>query len=149
MGKDKLPKATATTSKDTPPTVPEKAGGRGHRQRGAGTVITAKAPIVTQDGILLKAHERLPCQILNEYCQREKRPMPRYIPHPPGFRYRCHLEDPKNSRYDLDFEPLQSSESDKVARDYAALLALFHLQRSMPLERYVCFIYQGHMREND
>ena len=100
-----------------------------------GTVITAKAPIVTQDGIVLKAHERLPCQILNEFCQREKRPMPKYRSNHPGHRYICHLEDPKNSKYDLEFAPAQSAESDKVARDYAALLALFHFQKSMPLER--------------
>jgi hypothetical protein len=137
MGKDKAPKPAATTSEDVPAPILEKSGGRGHRQRGAGTVITAKAAIVTQDGILLKAHERLPSQILNEYCQREKRPMPKYTHNPPGHRYRCRLEDPKNSRYDLDFEPVQSSESDKLARDYAALLALFHLQRTMPLERYL------------
>jgi len=39
-------------------------GGKGHRQRGAGTVITAKPPIVTTDGITLKAHERLPYQLV-------------------------------------------------------------------------------------
>ena len=59
----------------------------GHKQRGAGTIITAKAPIVTGDGIILKIHERLPSQLLQEYCQKEKRPAPKYFPEPPGHRY--------------------------------------------------------------
>jgi hypothetical protein len=58
----------------------------GHKQRGAGTIITAKAPIVTGDGILLKIHERLPSQLLQEFCQKEKRPSPKYFPEPPGHR---------------------------------------------------------------
>ena len=100
-----------------------------------GNVIKAKAPVITQDGILLKSHERLPSQILNEFCQREKRPGPKYLQRSPAFRYCVVLEDKKKSKLDLTFEPEQSSESDKVARDYAALLALFHLPKTMPLER--------------
>ena len=45
------------------------------------------------------------------------------------------LEDPKNSKYDLTFCPIQSFESDSVAKDFAALLALFHFQKNLPLER--------------
>ena len=59
----------------------------GHKQRGAGTIITAKAPIVTGDGIVLKIHERLPSQLLQEFCQKEKRPGPKYFAEPPGHRY--------------------------------------------------------------
>ena len=64
--------------------IPRSAG---HKQRGAGTIITAKAPIVTGDGIVLKIHERLPSQLLQEFCQKEKRPGPKYFPEPPGHRY--------------------------------------------------------------
>lgn len=42
----------------------EVKAGKGHRQRGAGTVITAKPPVVTSDGVVLKAHERLPIQLV-------------------------------------------------------------------------------------
>ena len=91
---------------------------RGHKQRGAGTVITAKAPVVTNDGIVLKIHERLPSQLLSEYCQREKRISPKYNHRPPGHRFNVLLEDSKNSKNDLNFCPVQSFESDKLARDY-------------------------------
>jgi hypothetical protein len=57
MGKAKDP--PISTSSDAPKT------GKGHRQKGAGTVITAKPPVVTADGITLKAHERLPFQLVN------------------------------------------------------------------------------------
>lgn len=138
MGRDKTPKSCAEPGKEVSAasSAPASGGGRGHRQRGAGTVIVAKAPVVTQDGIVLKPHERLPTQLLQEYCQREKRSNPKYLHMPgSGHRYRILLEDSKNAKNDLSFVPVQSSESDKVARDYAALLALYHFQKNMPLER--------------
>jgi hypothetical protein len=45
---------TATTAKDGTPRPPI---ARGHKQRGAGTVIVAKAPVVTNDGIVLKVSD--------------------------------------------------------------------------------------------
>ena len=139
MGRDKAAKPSAPPP--PPPPVIIGLNGRplvakGHRQRGAGTVITDKGPIVTSDGIVLKSHERLPCQLLQEYCQREKRPMPKYEHRPPGNRYNVLLEDVKNSKNDLNFCPVQNNfESGKVAKDMSALLALFHLQKALPLER--------------
>lgn len=144
MGKDKSAKTQAVpvkadgngkaTGKSQADQNPANAG-RGHKQRGAGTVITARPAITTNDGIILKPHERLPSQLLNEYCQREKRPMPKYVANPPGNRFTVNLEDSKNSKNDLSFSPNQAAESATVARDYAALLALFHFQRTLPLER--------------
>ena len=139
MGRDKAPKPAPAETKQEQPVIgldgkPQRPP-KGHKQRGAGTVITAKAPIVTTDGIVLKAHERLPSQLLQEYCQREKRPTPKYEHSPPGHRFKVILEDPKNSKNDLNFCPVQNFESDKLARDYAALLALWHFQKSLPLER--------------
>ena len=69
--------------------------GRGHRQKGSGNVIVGKAPVVTNDGVVLKAHERLPTQILQEWCQREKRPTPRYKSRPPGNRHMVFVNDAK------------------------------------------------------
>eukprot|EP01038_Epipyxis_sp_PR26KG_P008683 gene8683-11734_t len=129
MGKDKNPPLAVPT-----PTTLSKPP-KGHRQKGAGTVITAKPAIVTNDGIVLKAHERLPSQLLHEYCQREKRTTPRYFPNPPGLKFTVLLADSKNSRNDMRFSPLQSVDSEAVAKDYAALLALFQFQKSLPLER--------------
>lgn len=121
------------------PAEEKKPIAKGHRQRGAGTVITGKAAIVTADGVTLKAHERLPFQLLHEFYQREKRPIPKYQQCPKdgreGFRMRVLLEDAKNSKNDLTFCPVQSFESETVAKDYAALLALFHFQKNLPLER--------------
>ena len=55
MGKDKpakpAPDAKVVADDKSKPIA------RGHKQRGAGTVITAKAAVVTEDGIVLKAHE--------------------------------------------------------------------------------------------
>ena len=50
------------------------------------------------------------------------------------YRFSVVLADPKNDRNDLTFCPEQSFESDKLARDYAALLALWHFQKTLPLE---------------
>lgn len=147
MGKDKKSAAApavpaagnkaggANTAADAKAVGSTSGTGRGHRQRGAGTVITAKPAVVTNDGIVLKSHERLPTQVLHEYCQREKRPLPRYFREPPGLRFKVILEDAKNSRHDMQFCPVQSFESETMARNYAALLALFHVQKSIPLER--------------
>ena len=121
---------------NTTPPVEVKAG-RGHKQRGAGTVIVAKPPVVTSDGIILKPHEKLPSQLLNEYCQSKKRPNPKYYTQPPKYRFSVVLEDPKNSRNDLTFCPEQSFESDKVAKDYSALLALWYFQKTLPLGKLV------------
>lgn len=68
MGKDKPPKggASKVQEKQQEPVAPEppkKPAAKGHRQRGAGTVITAKAAVTTNDGVVLKPHERLPYQV--------------------------------------------------------------------------------------
>lgn len=43
----------------------------------------------------------------------------------------------KNIKNNLEFIPSQSFESDKIAKDYAALLALWHFQKTLPLERKI------------
>jgi hypothetical protein len=138
MGKDKPPKEPPTKEKGAPSSKPvdeKPSGGRGHKQRGAGTVIVARPNITTNDGVVLKPHERLPSTLLHEYCQREKRPAPKYATNPPGIRMTAILEDAKNSKNDLRFSPVQAAESSAIARDFAALLALFHFQKTLPLER--------------
>jgi hypothetical protein len=138
MGKDKPPKEPPNKEKGAPTSknADEKpSGGRGHKQRGAGTVIVARPNITTNDGVVLKPHERLPSTLLHEYCQREKRPAPKYATNPPGIRMTAILEDAKNSKNDLRFSPVQAAESSAIARDFAALLALFHFQKTLPLER--------------
>ena len=50
---------------------------RGHRQKGAGTTQTGKGTIVVS-GVAMKEWQRTPKQLVHEYCQRQKRPKPRY-----------------------------------------------------------------------
>jgi len=135
MGKDKVKPPAAPAAPAPAPLAPGTRPPKGHKQRGAGTVITAKPAVVTGDGIVLKAHERLPFQLVQEYCQREKRPNAKYYPNPPGRKFKVVLPDGKNEKNDMVFATTQSFESDSVAKDFAALLALFHLQRNFPLER--------------
>jgi hypothetical protein len=130
MGPKKADPSPALAAIAAAPSKPPK----GHKQKGAGTVIVGRAPIETEDGIVLKAHERLPSVLLNEYCQREKRPKPKYESAGRG-RMTVTLPDKKNSKDDLKFTPVQSFDSDKLARDFAALLGLFHFQKAIPLER--------------
>uniref|UniRef100_A0A7S3M923 RNA helicase n=1 Tax=Spumella elongata TaxID=89044 RepID=A0A7S3M923_9STRA len=135
MGKDKVKPPAANAAPAEPAVAPGTRPPKGHKQRGAGTVITAKPAVVTNDGIVLKAHERLPFQLLQEYCQREKRPNAKYYPNPPGRKFKVVLPDGKNEKNDMTFATAQTFETDSVAKDFAALLALFHLQKSLPLER--------------
>jgi hypothetical protein len=112
--------------------------GKGHRQRGAGTVIVSPAAVTTDDGIKLAPHMRLPSILLQEYCQREKLPKPIYETAEcsnGSFRMRLKIVDLKNRRKDLVFLPSDSCDSERMARDYAAMLALYHFQSSLPLER--------------
>lgn len=116
-----------------------KGKAKGHRQRGAGTVIVSPPPITTEDGIKLAPHMRLPSILLQEYCQKEKLPKPLYelceSEIKGKFRMRLTILNHKDRRKDLHFLPTDSCTSEKMARDYSALLALFHFQRTLPLER--------------
>src|SRR5258708_2838392 len=85
MGKDREVKAALPAANppiELGPDGKPKRPPKGHRQKGAGTVITAKPAFVTNDGVVLKAHERLPSTLLMEYCQKEQRPKPKYLPSP-------------------------------------------------------------------
>ena len=111
---------------------------KGHRQRGAGTVIVSPPSMTTDDGIKLAPHMRLPTVLLQEYCQREKYPKPVYESSSCAqglYRMRVKIPDLKNHRKDLVFLPNIPCGSEKMARDYAAMLALYHFQPTLPLER--------------
>jgi hypothetical protein len=123
----------AVEKKSEPPKV-----GKGHRQRGAGTVIVSPPVVTTDDGIKLAPHMRLPSILLQEYCQREKLPKPIYEAAEcsnGSYRMRVKIVDLKNRRKDLVFLPSDPCDSERMARDFAAMLALYHFQSSLPLER--------------
>ncbi len=84
---------------------------KGHRQKGAGTIIKSPPPVVTSEGICLLPHQRLPSNLLQEYCQKEKRIKPKYERIAGGIM-KVLLEDQKNTKYDLSFCPAQAADSD-------------------------------------
>ncbi|KAM3570525.1 hypothetical protein VYU27_007404, partial [Nannochloropsis oceanica] len=122
--------------------VDNKKKARGHRQRGAGAVMVDKGP-VERNGVTLQTWQRLPSTLLQEHCQREKRPKANYYPAKirpgdKGCKMQVVLPDPKKQREkDLRFEPTVCSDDSHGARENAALLALLHLTPTLPLERHL------------
>ena len=115
---------------------------RGHRQKGAGTTQTGKGTIVVS-GVAMKEWQRTPKQLVHEYCQRQKRPKPRYYqdngkPAPGGSggnRARLVLPDPKNPEKSLKFLTEQGFKTVVEAEHAVAMLALKHLGAGIPHER--------------
>lgn len=143
MGKKSSSSSNSTSSSTSNsstvnPTEQNKTKSKGHRQRGAGTVIVSPPPVVTTDGVFLAPHMRLPSTLLQEFCQKEKYPKPVYqIVESSNNSYRMSVSivDPKNSRNNLLFLPNEGCNSERMSKDYAALLALHHFQSNLPLER--------------
>jgi ATP-dependent RNA helicase DHX57 len=86
----------------------------------------------------LSGFQKLPSQLLNQVCQKEGRPPAKYesIGHA---RYRVIVQDARVSRrgtdHDLIFMPAKPGETDDIAREEAALLALVHMTPALPHER--------------
>jgi len=122
------------------PEVPEtkKWKPQGHRQKGAGSVVSSKGEIVV-GGLQMKEWQRTPVQLLSEFAQRQKRPRPRYdtVRADSGKkRFRVVLQDAKKPGTDKDliFTPKESFPDTQDAKHCAALLALLSLQGTLPLE---------------
>ncbi|KAH8582708.1 helicase associated domain-containing family [Cryptosporidium sp. chipmunk genotype I] len=85
----------------------------------------------------MKPYMRTPKLLLNNYCQREKRPKPIYnklVASEGMFRYVVILNDPKcKEENSMRFETRESFINNELAQHYAALLALRHLEGSRPL----------------
>merc|ERR1712146_653683 len=111
-------------------------GGKGHKQKGAGAVISDKGPI-ERGGVTLQSYQRLPSQLIHEFCQKEKRPKPMWFSNnnQHGHFVELLLKDEKKSTKDMRFKPTVGSESNAIAKENAALLGLLALQRNLPLER--------------
>ena len=116
--------------------------GKGHKQKGASgqTASMGEAASVTTKGQTSVAQwQRLPSQLLKEYCQRQKRPLPKYknIEKANGkFKYRVILQDPKgDDQKDLFFVPPTAVQNEEQAQEEGALLALLQLTPSLPHER--------------
>lgn len=122
--------------------------GKGHKQKGASGQIAsvAQQAKVTEASTVVAQWQRLPTQILQEYCQRQKRPLPAYkelandksndTAKQRGIKFRVILRDPKkNDSKDLIFIPKHTVANVEQAKQEAALLALLQVTPSLPHER--------------
>lgn len=146
--KSSAPAAAAASSSTTTSTSKAAAGApsvgaapprppKGHRQRGAGTVIRSKGEVVVS-GLTMKEWERTPMTLLQEYVAHSKRPRAVYSAMGGvGVRYRLTLPDSKRpgSDKDLVFTPSAGFDDDLDAKHTIALLALHHLEPDRPHER--------------
>lgn len=96
----------------------------------------------------MKEWQRTPSQLVQEYCQKQKRPKPLFQNDraPPGrvwsycsesviYSIRVVLPDPKNKEKDLVFSSTDSFPDAVLARNCTCLLALHHLQPTLPLNQ--------------
>lgn len=115
--------------------------GKGHKQKGASgqTASVAKQATTTSSGqTLIKQHEKLPSQLLGDYCNKQKKPRPKFknvSSAASTFKYRVIVCDGKNADKDQFFVPHHSVVNEEQAREEAALLALLHLTPNIPHER--------------
>lgn len=112
--------------------------GRGAREQRVAAKLKDKGPTKAEAlGISVETWQKVPWALLTEYCQREKRPQPVWhkVKSDSGYRIRVVLADKKKAERNLSFCPRESSENEAFAKEAAALLALHHVQSSLPLER--------------
>ncbi|KAG7338163.1 ATP-dependent helicase HrpA [Nitzschia inconspicua] len=117
-------------------------GGKGHKQKGAsGQTASIGQHVQTTDKgkTQIAQWQKLPSQILQEYCQKQKRPPPKFkelLNQTDKFKVRVIVPDPKNDRdKDLIIVPKNSVENEEQAKEEAALLALLQLTPNLPHER--------------
>ena len=117
-------------------------GGKGHKQKGASgqSGAVAQAATTTSTGkTKIEQWQKLPSQILADYCKKQKRRPPKFKDmleeSTSKFKYRCIVPDTKDSDKDLFFVPAQPVTNEEQAKEEAALLALLHLTPTLPHER--------------
>ena len=116
-------------------------GGKGHKQKGASgqSRVVGEAAKTSEVGkTKVEQWQRLPSVLLQEYCQKQKRTLPKFkelMGHGNKFKCRCILPDAKNREKDLIFVPAEPVSNEEQAREEAALLALLELTPSLPHER--------------
>lgn len=119
-------------------------GGKGHKQKGASGQIASVAQKATTTAVgqtSVAQWQRLPSQLLQDYCKKNKKLAPTYKNMQPDgggrtkFQYRVILPDGKNPQKDLFFVPRYSVNNEEQAREEACLLALLSLTPTLPHER--------------
>jgi ATP-dependent RNA helicase DHX57 len=82
--------------------------------------------------------QRLPSQLLQEFCQKQKRPPPKFkelLGHNNKYKCRCIVPDAKDPDKDLILVPALPVGNEEQAKEEAALLALLHVTPNLPHER--------------
>ena len=117
-------------------------GGKGHTQKGGSgqTRVVAQAAKTTTLGRTEVAQwQRLPSQLLQEFCQKQKRPPPKFKEQLLGknnqFKCRCIVPDAKDPSKDLILISALPVGNEEQAMEEAALLALLHVTPNLPHER--------------
>ncbi len=115
-------------------------GGKGHKQKGASgqTASVAQKATTTAVGQTSVAQwQRLPSQLLQDYCKKNKRPFPKFENKSKNAKclYKVILPDGKNAQKDLFFQPMHAVGNEEQAREEACLLALLSLTPNLPHER--------------
>lgn len=115
-------------------------GGKGHKQKGASGQIASVAQKATTTSVgqtSVAQWQRLPSQLLQDYCKKNKKPSSKFenIVGNARFQYRVIVPDGKNAQKDLFFVPMHSVGNDEQAREEACLLALLALTPALPHER--------------
>ena len=111
----------------------QKWTGRGAKEARVAKKLTDSGPQTTTMGAVA-SWQRMPSTLLKEWCQRNQRPAPKYSMVATG-RARCVVRDTKVKDKDLIFCPKETWPHDDFAHEAAALLALHHVQGTLPLER--------------
>ncbi|KAK8805503.1 hypothetical protein WA158_002159 [Blastocystis sp. Blastoise] len=135
-GKEKQEtKPSTTVNQNSKETQAKKA--KGHKQTGAGAVVSSKGPRV-QAGIVIQEWQRTPLQIIQQYCQKNKRPKPIYCKDQAAhgkYKFKLILPDMKNHDKDLVYKVEESYDDETEAKHYVCLLAMYTLEPKTPYER--------------
>ncbi len=95
-----------------------------------GQVIKSREDRETASGVVVKEWQRLPKQLVNEFCQREKRPRPNFssLAGDGGrWRGRAILPDSRGvEEKKLIFYTAEAFENAQLAEEFSAILVLFH-----------------------
>ncbi|CAJ1930609.1 unnamed protein product [Cylindrotheca closterium] len=118
-------------------------GGKGHKQKGASGQISqaGKQAQTTAVGQTQVAQwQKLPSTILRDYCQKQKRPPPKFKElmndhAKKNFKVRVIVPDGKDSNKDLILRPAHPVGNEEQAKEEASLLALLQLTPNLPHER--------------
>lgn len=128
------------TAGSSPKSIPESQGGKLSSASNSNSGLEKGETKMKRPPLFeMKPYMRTPKLLLNNYCQKEKRPKPVYnklAARNGMFRYAVIMNDPKGNEDDsMRFETKESFANSDLAQHYAAMLALRHLDGSRPLHK--------------